>query len=134
MLYSPKFFYLVEIIRTINWVSSFPQKRESRILPVSYELWMPDQVRNDLRTLDSQVLWLSSNFHMKSFYREGKTVSRIPVGSNNILNIKYNHRLPPGRAAVYLDLMISYCFDFGFDDMTIRIKGIKINPDGEIVF
>jgi len=63
-----------------------------------------------------------------------KCVKILDTGGKIKLNIKYDLGFPSGRAAVYLDLVISYCLDFGFDDMTIRVKGIKINPDGEIVF
>ncbi len=52
--------------------------RESRILSVSYDFWMPDQVRHDERTLDSQVK--KRNTKMKIAMFSWETLHSICVG------------------------------------------------------
>jgi hypothetical protein len=57
---SPKVFELIDIIRITNWLPSFRRKPESIFLSIGYGFWMPDQVRHDERTLDSQVIQRST--------------------------------------------------------------------------
>jgi hypothetical protein len=113
------------------------------------------QFRFDTPQLAVGSFICSIDFFSYNFIRLGltlanalQTVSRYPreirrryaVPKSNAfaliicLNIKYDHRLPSGRAAVYLDLVIGYGFDFGFYNMAIRVKSVVLDSCGQFGF